>query len=182
MCVAALLYVSAAAQNLVNLRSSSFSKAFAEVLLDYPNNFNNITGDLVLSQGEFEHYASTVKLPGARSCIVGKYHSLSDSTASWQAVMYSHDEFELASKEYRKIFRQLKTTPVTLVDGSKIYLVGEMAELDESHDFSVSTFYFPTADTRYRDFKVELEMLYSMNEWVINLNLVKRKKDEEEAW
>lgn len=182
ICMAVLIFLNGHAQNIFSARTSSFSKAFAEVLLDYPNNFHNISGELILSQGEYEHYASLISLPGSKSCIIGRYHSVADSTASWQAVMYSHEEFEIAAKEYRNIFRQLKASPVTLVDGSKIFLVGEMPELDESLDFTIATFIFPTADMRYRNFKVELEMLYSMHEWVINLNLVRRKKDEEKTW
>lgn len=181
-CMAVLIFISSSAQNLLSARTSSFSRAFAEVILDYPNNFHNISGDLILSQGEYEHYASLVTLPGSKSCIIGRYHSLADSTASWQAVMYSHEDFEEASREYKNIFRQLRSSPVTLVDGSKIYLVGEMPELDGSLDFTIATFIFPTADMRYRNFKVELELLYTMNEWVINLNLVRRKKDEEKSW
>ncbi len=166
-------------QNVFTARNTSFSKAFEQILLDYPNNFQNISGDLVLSQGEYEHYASRIALPGAKQCIVGKYHSIEDTTASWQATMPAFESFEEAAKQYRQLFRQLKTAPVTLVDGSKLYLVGDIAEIDESLDFSVSTLYFPTADLRYRHFKIELELLYSMHEWVIHLNMVRRKPDDQ---
>src|SRR5690349_24699085 len=69
--------------------NTGFLRAVEIVLADFPYNYNHITGDLVLSQGEFEQYASTVSLPGSLSCLVGRYHSELDSTASWQAVMYS---------------------------------------------------------------------------------------------
>jgi hypothetical protein len=186
-CIALMLFVNVSAQSLFTKASSGFSKAptgFAKalqtILLDYPNNFHGINGELLISQGEYEHYASTVTIPGAESCVIGRYHSYADTTASFQAVLYRTDNFEEASKQYRSLFKQLKSSPITLIDGSKYYLNGEMGKLDESLDFTVSTMVFPHADRRYYDFKVELELLYQMHEWVINLNMGKRKKDDQQ--
>ncbi|MGZ5247682.1 MAG: hypothetical protein ACXWV5_11575, partial [Flavitalea sp.] len=146
----------------------------------YPNNFHNINGELVLSQGEFEHYASLVEFPGSEKNIIGRYHSVADTTASFQATLFRNDDFEEASKQYRAIFKQLKSSPITLIDGSKYYLSGDMSQPDESSDFTVSTMIFPHADRRYYNFKVELELLYQMYEWVINLNMGKRKNDDQQ--
>jgi hypothetical protein len=149
-CIALMLFVNVSAQSLFTKASSGFSKAptgFAKalqtILLDYPNNFHGINGELLISQGEYEHYASTVSIPGAESCVIGRYHSYADTTASFQAVLYRTDNFEEASKQYRSLFKQLKSSPITLIDGSKYYLNGEMGKLDESLDFTVSTMVFP---------------------------------------
>jgi hypothetical protein len=50
----------------------------------------------------------------------------------------------------------------------------------EENDMLVSEMKIQTADERYRNFKVELEMLFKMDQWVININMISRKKDSEE--
>ncbi len=195
-CIAMMLFANASAQNFfkkvqVGLAGTTqglssakttpaFSKALQNIILDYPNNFHNINGELVLAQGEFEHYASLVEFPGSEKNIIGRYRSVADTTASFQATMFRHDDFEEASKQYRAIYKQLKSSPITLIDGSKYYLNGDMSQPDEASDFTVSTMIFPHADRRYYNFKVELELLYQMPEWVINLNMGKRKKDDQQ--
>ena len=160
-------------------KNPAFSKAIESVLLEFPNNYRNITGPLIDAYAEFEHYASTVVFPGAESCIIGKYHSVRDTTASVQALMFRSENFEDAAKQYKALFRQLKSSEVKMVDGSNLYLNGQLEAPKEEADFIVSTLTFGTIDRRYKEFKVELEMLYKLDEWIINLNMVTRKKDSE---
>lgn len=160
--------------------SESFSRALQSVLEDYPNNFHTIAGPVILEQGEVEQYESTVVLPGSESCIIGRYHSVIDTTASFQALMFRSEEFEPAAKQYRMLYKQIKGSPVVMVDGSKLYLSGEFSEPDNSLDFSVSTFTFPSHDRRFMGFRIELELVYTMNEWAVHINMGKKKADEEE--
>jgi hypothetical protein len=67
-----------------------------------------------------------------------------------------------------------------MVDGSKIYFKSEFSEPDNSLDFTVSTFTFPTQDRRFIGFRINLEMVYLMNEWIVNINMGKKKDDTEE--
>jgi hypothetical protein len=177
--LAAMATGSLSAQLKVFEKSPAFSKAMETILLDFPNNYRNIKGELILAQGEFEHYASTVNFPGAESCIIGEYHSVRDTTASVQALMFRDESFEKAAKHYKALFKQLKSSPIKVVDGSKLYLDGDMEEPAEELDFTVSTLKFGTLDTRYDEFKIELEMLYKMPEWVININMITRKRDSD---
>ncbi len=155
----------------------AFSKSLESVLLDFPYGFRNISGDLLLAQGEVEQYVSTISLPGAESCIIGRYHSVRDTTLSWQAVMFRDEDFQTAAKEYKSLFKQLKGSAVKVVDGSLLYLEGNLTAPLEEEDFTVTTLRFGISDPRYREFKVELEMLYKMPEWVININMISRKND-----
>jgi len=157
----------------------AFTKAVETILGDFPHNYKHITGDLVLAQGEWEHYASTITLPGAISCIVGRYHSVLDTTASWQALMFSSEEFNEAATVYKQLFHQLNACKVKMVDGSVYYLDGKLETATEAMDFVTSTFKVKTGDERYRLFKVELELLYQLNEWVVNINMVSKKNDKD---
>lgn len=160
-------------------KNPGFSKAIESILHDFPNNYHNISGPLIDAYAEFEHYASKVDFPGAEHCIIGRYHSMKDTTASVQALMFRSEEFDLAAKQYKSLYRQLKGAEIRMVDGSRLYLEGQMEPPAEEADFIVSTFRFGTIDRRYKEFKVELEMLYKLNEWVVNINVVTRKKDSE---
>ncbi|MBS1660679.1 MAG: hypothetical protein JST68_06470 [Bacteroidetes bacterium] len=149
------------------------------VLKDIPFNMRNITGELVLAQGEFENYASVVELPGSQSCIVTRYHSADDTTCSWQAKMFTGDDFGQASKVYHELFRKLQGCHMVLVDGSIVYLTGDWEPAKEEAPFTTSTLRLQTGDWRYRDVKVELELVYQLADWAIHINIVTKKRDDE---
>lgn len=180
--LAVMATLSAAAQPKLFEKSApvGFYKSIETVLGDFPYNYKHITGDLVQTEGEIEHYASTVTLPGAESCEIGIYHSALDTTASWQALMFRGEEFEKAAKEYKRLYHQLNRCKLKMVDGSVYELSGNYETPAEETDFLISELKIQTADERYRNFKVELEMLFKMDQWVININVVTRKKDSDE--
>jgi hypothetical protein len=153
--------------------------AIGTVLRDFPNNLRNITGDLILAQGEIDNYASTVLLPGAESCIVTRYHSVVDSTASWQAKMFSSDDFAKAAHAYHELYRQLKTCFLLLPDSSIIYLRGVWQPAKEEVSFTTSTLQLATGDIRYKEVKVELELVYLLADWTVNINIISKKPDDE---
>jgi hypothetical protein len=99
-----------------------FNTVIDAVLQDLPHSLVHITGELVLAQGEFENYSSTLELPDAESCIVTRYHSIEDTTVSWQAKMGNRDDYDAAAKLYKELFKKLKLCYVKLVDGS-IYIL-----------------------------------------------------------
>jgi hypothetical protein len=161
------------------VRVMTFDGAIDAVLKDLPFNLKNITGELVLAQGEFENYASIVELPGAEQCIVTRWHSADDTTASWQAKMLSGEDFEPAAKAYHELFRKLQGCHLTLVDGSVIYLKGDWEPAKEGSSFTTSTLKLMTGDWRYRDVKVELELVYQLADWAVHINIVTKKRDDE---
>lgn len=161
------------------IRVLSFPAAINAILKDFPYNLRNITGELVLAQGEFENYASIVELPGAENCIVTRYHSADDTTASWQAKMFSGDDFDQAARTYHDLFRKLQGCYLRLVDGSVVYLHGDWEPAKEGASFTTSTLRLITGDWRYKDVKVELELIYQLADWAININIVTKKRDDE---
>lgn len=160
------------------IRTLSFPATINAVLKDFPYNLRNISGELVMAQGEFENYASIVVLPGSEDCIVTRYHSADDTTASWQARMFSSDDFGAAEKKYHELFRQLQGCYLKLVDGSVIYLKGDWEPAKEGAAFTTSTLRLVTGDWRYREVKVELELVYQLADWAIHINIVSKKPDD----
>jgi hypothetical protein len=160
-------------------RAVAFPGAIEAVLHDFPNNLRHITGELLLAQGEIDTYASTVEPPGAESCAITRYHSHSDSTASWQAKMYSGEDFDKASRAYRALYVQLQSCYLLLPDSSMVFLKGQWEPAREEISFTTSTLKLNTGDERYREVQVDLELLYQVSNWVVNINIVSKKPDDE---
>ncbi len=120
-------------------RTVAFPGAIEAVLHDFPNNLRHITGELLLAQGEIDNYVSTIEPPGAESCVITRYHSHSDSTASWQAKMYSGEDFDKASGAYHAIYKQLESCYLLLPDSSMIFLKGQWEPAREDIAFTTST-------------------------------------------
>lgn len=159
--------------------SPGFVKAIETILGDFPYNYRHITGELVEATGDWHQYASTVTLPGSESCLIGVYHSALDTTASWQALMFRSETFGKAASAYKRLYQQLKHCRLKMVDGSVYYLDGDYEEATEEVDFITTALQIQTADERFREFHVELELLYKLDEWVVNVNMVSKKKDDE---
>jgi hypothetical protein len=158
---------------------STFHKAVQVIISDFPYNYKHITGELVDKQGDFEQYASTVRLPGAQSCVIGYYHSSLDTTASWQALMLSTEEFKEAAQEYKRLYHELKSCKMKTADGSAYYMAGTYEAPAEETDFVTSTLVIETGDERFLEFKIEVELLYQLDKWIVNVNMVSKKKDDE---
>jgi hypothetical protein len=158
-------------------RKGNFSETMTAVLKDFTFNYKNISGDLVLSQGEIDNYASNIELEGSESCMITRYHSALDTTASWQAIMGHYDEYDKAAKAYSTFYRNLNNVRIKLIDGSILFLKGNYESPKEELQFVTSALHLQTGDDRYKNLKVELELLYEMNGWVININVVSKEDD-----
>lgn len=170
------------AQMKINLptkqKSDVFSSSISTVLMDVPYNFRNISGKLALAEAEIEQYESRVQLPGSESCLVTRYHSVRDTTASWQATMSRYEDFQQASKAYQQLFRQINGTSVALIDGSPFYLKGKFEAASEELDFVTSTLRLQTADQRYKKVKVEVALQYRMPEWIVQVYVGSKEDDD----
>ena len=159
------------------LPSPEFNNALEKIVGDFRYNFENIIGEPLVSQGEVETYGSTIKLPGATDCIIYKFHSALDTTASWQGVLYQGDDYREAVKAYKNTFRLLNKSRIHLIDRSIIGFAGQMSEPSEDVRFTVSTLQLNIADPRYEKFNAEVEMTTSYTGWQVNVNFFNKKPD-----
>ncbi|MBC7902273.1 MAG: hypothetical protein H7Y27_02585 [Gemmatimonadaceae bacterium] len=164
------------------LKSGPFPKAIEAVLHDFPNNLRNLNGELILSLAEIDNYESLVKMPGSIECSITRYHSVEDTLASWQAKMFQGEEFNVAAQRYTELYRQLKSCYLRLVDGSIVYLNCSYDAPKEENDFVTSTLRLDTGDWHYKEVKIELELVYQFPEWIVNINVVNKKKDTLEGY
>lgn len=161
------------------LPSPEFNAALEKVVSDFRYNFKNISGDTLVGYDEAETFRSTVKLPGAVQCVIYKFHSVKDTTASWQAVMYEGDDYKEAVKAYKNTFRLINKSRLQLIDKSIITFSGKLAEPTEDVRFTVSTLQLDIQDNRYSHFRAEVELVSTFDSFKVNLNLHTVKPDEE---
>lgn len=159
------------------LPSPEFTNALEKIVVDFRLNFRTIQGDSLTKEGDFEVFESTIKLPGAKECIIQKYNSAFDTTASWQAVMYTGDDYKEAVRAYENTFRLVKKSKIRWIDRSLVGFAGEMDSPKEDLRFTMSTLTFELEDRRYNNFYAEVELTGSYDEWQVHLYLHTKKPD-----
>ena len=160
------------------LPASPFADSLCKVVENYQHNYLDIQGMALEPDEDRDIFASTVGLPGASSCVIYRFHSRQDTTASWQALLYEGEDFKDASKAYKNAIKQLKQTKFK-VGMQKISFDGEVISPSESLRFTTSILKPTEYSDHYKNFEAEVEMLNSMEGWIVRLNLHSRKQDTE---
>jgi hypothetical protein len=154
-----------------------FSRAIQTIYFDFANDFRSIQGDLVADEAEYEKYASVVSLPGAQECVITRFHSIIDTTASWQAIMLITDEFSDGKRAYKSVCNRLKNARVVLVDGSEIFFKHDIEEAEEDKRFVTSYFYLPVGNPAFRNVKIEVELITLLGEYKVQVNVHSKPAD-----
>lgn len=162
------------------LPSEAFADSLGIIVQDFKKNFSGIQGKQLPSQGEMDVFRSKVGIPGALHCSIYRFHSLEDTTASWQAIMYEGDNYEAAVKIYKNTFHQLKKTRMKWVDKSTISFMGNFEEPDENVRFTMTSMRLNIIDVPYRSFFGEIELTSTYDGWEVHLNLHNKKSDKEQ--
>lgn len=157
------------------LPSRAFTKALDSIVLDFRLDYKNIQGNRVDSLGQVDTYESIVKLPGSVDCRILRFHSLEDTTACWQAILYSGDNYKEAVRAYENTVRLVKKSDLRWIDGSVVGFAGELVPPRETLRFTTSILLLTLEDPRYQDFRAEIELIATgIDTWEVQLNLSKK--------
>ncbi len=159
--------------------NEAFSAALSTIVLDYKNNFINVQSKELAGQAAVNTFVSAVCLPAATHCYIVRYTSEEDKTASWQALMYTGDNYNAAVRMYKNTFRDIKATLVAGIDKTPDAFTGKLETPDESLRFTVSALRLKTDDAAYNNFEVSVELTSTPGGWEVNVNLYKKKPDTE---
>jgi hypothetical protein len=154
--------------------SPEFTNALEKIVLDFRVDYKNIQGEQIEKIGDVEIYESSVKLPGTTECKIMRFHSVQDTTASWQAIAYKGDDYKDAVKAYLNIFRLVKKSHFKWIDHSSVGFTGELQMPREDIRFTTSTLTLELADNRYNNFVGEVELLTTYDGWEVQFNLSKK--------
>lgn len=156
-----------------------FDNSLTKIVYEFKTNFYPIQARQLTSEGLVDVFESSVKIPGAAHCIIQRYHSEEDTTASWQAIMYDGDSFDEAAKIYKNTYRLIKNSKIKDRTSTKYSFTGSLEMPSEAIRFTVSPLRLNTSDKDYERFYAEVEITSNFPNWEVHLNLHSKKNDEE---
>lgn len=160
------------------LPSPQFSENLNKIVADFSNNYHNIQGESIDKDQDRDAYYSLVTLPGSISTTIFRFHSLKDTTASWQATMFKGESYTEALKAYKNTSRYLNKCRVSVPGNANAGFNGKLEEPDANLTFAVSTFTLNTDAKAYKDFLAEVEMVHvNYGEWEVHLSLHNKRPD-----
>ena len=169
------IFVAAQQSAFTNQTNSTLQK----VINDYPNQFRNIKGNVLVQNPQTTDYASIVQIPGSVNAVITKYSAENNEIYSWKCVMLESEDFEVVSKKYREIFNQVKNSIIKL-DGNKPFILnGTFEDPTEEKRYTASAFTLVPASGYLQKLKVVLTLEYLITEWKVSILVY--DQDEEEA-
>jgi len=161
------------------LPSPAFTESLGQVARDFRNNFYQIQGAQLPSQEDMDVYKSLVTIPGATHCVIYRFHSKEDTTASWQGILYSGENYNEAVKAYKNTCRQISKSRIKTSDNSLSGFSGKMDEPDANVRFVSSSFKLNSKDPAYDKFYADVELVnLSFDQWEVHLNLQYKRDDD----
>ncbi|MEO7265706.1 MAG: hypothetical protein ABIW38_12365 [Ferruginibacter sp.] len=160
------------------LPSGAFTDSLQQVVASYEGNFYSIQSENISQLPDVDTYRSKRGIPGAKECYIMRYHSVVDTTAGWQALMYKGEDYREAVKAYKNCFRLVKKSNLK-IDESIMKFNGELEEPQASLKFTVSSLKPSSSLPAYKNFYAEVELVQVYLEWEVRLNLHSRKADDE---
>jgi hypothetical protein len=149
---------------------AAFTDALQKVVLDFRHDFHGIEDSLISGGGDYETYGSKVTIPGFTDCQILRFHSVSDTSAAFEAVYYQGENYDEAAKNYKNLIRMLKRSRMKWVDNSLISFIGPEKEPNPSLSFSITDLTLDTQDIRYKDFDAQVELQSDMLNWKVDVS------------
>ncbi|MBD0331735.1 MAG: hypothetical protein ICV66_03695 [Chitinophagaceae bacterium] len=159
--------------------SSSLQNDIQKIVLEYPEEFINLRGDILIQNPQSIEYKSLITPAGAEEAVITKYSSAKKAIYSWKAVMLVTENFDDAVKKYRQLFSQLNDMAVEF-NGEIFHLKGEYEAPLENKKFYSSMLYLSRADDALRKLKVEVLLHYNFPEWKVELLVYEKEREDDE--
>lgn len=153
--------------------------ALEKVIGDFPREFANLKGEVLNTNPQTIEYESLLPFKSAERNIIIQY-SGTNPVYSWQAHMFTAEEFEVAEKKYKSLFSQLKGMSLKLNRDYDYSLSGEYDKPSESKKFSSTVFRLLPNASYLPKVKVELSLQYEFPEWKIYLLVYQKEREDTE--
>ena len=148
--------------------SNATNTALERVIQDYPNQFRNIKGALLLESGRATNYESSIKIPGSLSCFVSESRT-SRQALSWKADLYASADFAEVKNKYHELYNQIKNT-IIKIQGAKPYILsGKYSTPYQDKSFHAVVFNLLPASGEWQNVKVELSLEQQGSTWKLRI-------------
>lgn len=161
------------------LSNPDLRNALEKVMADYPKNFTTLKGEVLNNNPQTVEYASLLEFKSAEKNSITEY-SGKMPVYSWQAQMFTAEEFADAEKKYKSLYKDLKGITLTLNRDYTYGLDGKYDTPDESKKFAASIFQLTPHASNLPKVLVELSLQYEMPEWKIYLSVYQKEREDNE--
>ena len=150
-----------------------------KVIEDYPNQFNNLMGDVIMENTQSIDYRCNFTINGAEEAFLTRY-SAKKEVCSWQALMLTTESFDKAKQKFKSLFNQLNNLSIHI--GSANYrLKGKYEAPEESKKFNSVLFVFDPVNEAGKKLKVEISMQYEAPmDWKVKLLIYDKEREDDE--
>jgi hypothetical protein len=149
--------------------SNHTNAAIEKVIQDYPNQFSNIRGALLIQNQQTADYQSSIQIPGALSCQVIKYNSTQKEGVCWKAELLQTTSFQEAKEKYKELYNQIRNS-IVRVEGEKPYILnGQYETPNEKKNIHTVVFSMLPSTGQMQKLKVELSLIQHQSTWKISL-------------
>lgn len=159
--------------------NSDVRNALEKVINDYPKAFASLKGEVIANNPQTVEYESLLSFKTAEKNTITQY-SGKNPVYSWQAQMFTTEEFETAAKKYKSFYTQLKGMNIRLNRDYDYKLDGEYSKPEESKKFSSTVFRLLPNASYLPKVKVELSLQYEFPEWKIYLMVYQKEREDNE--
>ena len=179
LCFSIFSFSSKAQLRLPGLSNPDVRQALEKVIADYPNGFSTLKGEVLANNPQTVEYSSRLQFKTAEWNSITE-HSGKTPVYSWQALMLSNEEFGVAEKKYKSLFKELKNVSLTLNRDYSYGLDGTFEAPSEAKKFASSVFHLTPNATYLPNVKVELSLQYELLEWKIYLTVFQKERNDNE--
>ncbi len=151
-----------------------------KVINDYPNQFSNLKGELIVQNPQSIDYECNFKVNGAEQATITQYNSKNNAICSWQALMLTTESFEDAKKKFRSLYGQLNNLTVNTDVSQAGRLNGAFEAPAEEKKFTSVVFAVDNADEGLKKLRVELVMHYELLEWKVKVLVYDKEREDAE--
>jgi hypothetical protein len=173
LCFILSVFISHAQLHLIPT-SNPVSDAISKVLLDFPEHFNHIKGNLIDENVQSKEYSSLVNIPSLDSAVIIQNGQEKDNIFSWKTVLFQTDDFEKAKAKFHEYYGKIKPASASL-DGKHVTLEANYAAPDEDKRFATILF-SPKPETQaLKDVVVDLSLQYLLSGWELTVSVYEHK-------
>lgn len=146
------------------------------IVAAYPSNFYSIQGEKISAADMVDVYLAIYKVPGALEANITRYHSIEDTTASYESLVFRGEDYKEALKNYKQLVVQAKKADISW-KGVRLKFEGEYTKPDDNVRFTVTSLKLSGSEPVFENFYAEIELNQVYMEWEVKVSFSSRKDD-----
>lgn len=173
--ISLLLFYTGNTQSKASPQKTNITADIKKVVDDYPNQFANIKGELIIENPQSADYRCKLEIKNVEQSFITRYSSEKKAIYSWQALVQTTENFEDAVKKFKSLYEQLNNCQMKSAKLRGIY-----ESPVEEKKFTSVLFSFDTDNELMKNLKLELVIENELLQWKVKIILYDRDREDDE--